>query len=98
VSLALLLVAGCSLRRRHEAGWLLIAPPNINRDGIVRREEDTPLWKWERLGRFTDEAECRRFREARILDAPSDETWATWSLARCATADRARGGRLRPDE
>ena len=37
-------------------------------------------------------------REARILDAPSDETWATYSLSRCETANRARGGRLRPDE
>jgi hypothetical protein len=78
--------------------WLLVAPPNLYRDGGARMDDRAPLWKWQRLAAFDDVVECRRFRDARIADAPSDEEWAMWSMSRCMTAERAEGGRLAPGE
>jgi hypothetical protein len=96
-------MAGCRLpphaaERPTAAGWLLVAPPNLYRDGGARMDDRAPLWEWQRLAAFDDVVDCRRFRDERIAAAPSDEEWATWSMARCVSAERAEGARLEPGE
>lgn len=80
------------------SAWLLLAPPDVYRDGASRMDDDQPLWTWKRLGSFPDAPACRRFRDERVVAAQGDAEWAFWSKAQCFIAERADGGRLTPDE
>jgi len=91
-------MVGCVGSRGPMPPWVLIAPPYRYEDGGVRRDDRAPLREWERLGFFDDPVACRTFRDTRVADAPGDDEWAAWSLARCVATDRSEGGQLRPDE
>ena len=80
------------------AGWLLVAPPNRYRSGAVRMDDRASLWDWTRLAAFADGDACEKYRDGRVAAAKDDEEWATWSLSRCVTAERAEGGRMPPGE
>jgi hypothetical protein len=89
-------------------GWVLVTPPydsmrwahmtGVGCGDPGHLNQCAPLSGWRRLGSFVDEKTCRRLCDDGIVASRTDDEWADWQLSRCVTEERARGGRLRPDE
>jgi hypothetical protein len=90
-------------------GYLLVTPPSgapppwgeltVGCDDPGHFSTCAPLSYWKVRGRYPDEAACRKDRDARIANPPSDDVWAEFELSRCLTEERVRNGApLKRDE